>query len=55
MLLCQTLHSSVGIICIITGQTIGFLKYGIKMAYIVENINYRYHSFKYCHEEIFMS
>jgi hypothetical protein len=42
-----------GIICILllTGQTIRLLKYGIKMAYIVENINYPYRSFKHCHEE----
>jgi hypothetical protein len=33
------------------GQTIRLLKYGIKMAYTVENINDRDRSFKYCHEE----
>jgi hypothetical protein len=51
ILLYQIFHSLVGIICIMVGQTIRLLKYGIKMAYTVENINDRDRSFKYCHEE----
>ena len=47
MLLRQIFLFSAGIICILAGQTLRLLKCGIKRAYVVENINYRYRSLKH--------